>query len=327
MSPNFQCYNTIMKKRLSIAFLMSPLEDWHPDDDTSLAIMTECRERGHSVFFFESQDLMVAGSSTCAELRAGEPDARRGFVARSAAWTDLASLDAIVIRKEPPFNENYSAAMHLLSRIEKRVYMMNRPSGVFAVNEKISVLDFARFSPKSAVVYTPRAAREAMKRLRLKQAVLKRTDQKGGEGILRTYLGDPSLDGKLRELESIHKPVVLQEFVPHEKNGDKRVLLLAGRPIGAFERVPGTKDFRANMARGGTARAARVTASDRKIASALSPLLKRRGLDFVGIDLLDGKLSEINVTSPAGIPEINRFDNVRLERVVVDHLENKAVSF
>lgn len=311
-------------RKLKIAFLMNPLENWDTEDDTSLSIMTECHARGHHVYFLESRDLILFRGRLHARVREGGPDPAKGFSVERHRVRDLGRMDAVILRKEPPFNGDYLACTFLLDFLAGRTFVMNSPSGVRAVNEKIGALTVPDLAPDSAVCYDAETARWCLDRLRLSDAVLKRIDLKGGEGILRTGRTDDALSAKTASLTADGMPVIVQRFVEHSVTGDKRILLLDGLPLGAFARIPGPHDFRANMMRGGRAERSRVDAKDRRIVAKLRPFLRKQGLHFVGIDVLGGRLSEVNVTSPAGIPEINRFDGVRLERRVVDYIQKKA---
>lgn len=306
---------------------MNPIEGWDFDGDTSLSIMSECHLRHHSIYFLESKDVAMEGSRIMGRAAECWPDPKTGLRLGDARLVPLEQMDALFIRKEPPFNADYLGLTYLLEGLRKRVLMINDPAGIRNVNEKLSTLHFPAVTPRGAAGQSVRVLKEALQRLKLKDAVLKRTDQKGGAGVLRTGLGDPQFDEKVLEAtENETMPALLQEFIPHAKSGDKRVLILGGRAIGAFTRIPGNSDFRANMALGGTAHPAKIDARDRKIAEALRPFLAANGIRLAGIDVLDGRLSEINVTSPAGIPEINAFEGTRLEEAVVDYVEKNIRS-
>ncbi len=310
-------------KRLKIAFLMNPLKGWDFDGDTSLSIIAECHRRNHTIYFLESKDLCLKGPVLWARVRPAVPSPKTGLAADPPRWMNLETLDCLVIRKEPPFDFDYLSCTYLLDFLRGKVFMMNDPAGIRNVNEKLSSLLFPS-RPRSAAGYTADTLVPFLKSLK-GPAVLKRIDEKGGIGIVKTSAKDPDLGKKIYELtEDGTRAILAQEFIPHAKSGDKRVLILGGRPIGAFVRYPPKSDFRANMAVGGTAGPGRIERSDRALVRSLAPFLKRNGLGFVGIDILDGKLSEINVTSPAGIPEANAFDGTRLEEAVADFIERKS---
>lgn len=311
-----------MKKRLKIAFLLDPLKTWDTDGDTSFSLMLECRRRGHSVHAIESKDLLLFRGFPHARARELELSSGGAFSVRRTKFAGLRRFDALIIRKEPPFDAGYLGATYFLEPLRKRLFMMNDPAGIRDVNEKISVLYFPGLGPRSAALFSEKELPRAARFIRGRELVLKRVDQKGGVGVLKSGRHPRTLAAHFRSVsDGGRAPAVLQEFVPHRLSGDKRILLLKGRPIGAFTRIPGPKDFRANMTCGGKAARASLDARDRKIIRALRPFLDRKGLSFVGLDVLDGRLSEINVTSPAGIPEINALERTRLERPVVDFIE------
>lgn len=309
--------------RLKIGFLMNPLEGWDFDGDTSLSIITECHRRGHSLCFFEARDLQLRPPSVRARVRPCVPDSRTGLATEPPRWMDLASLDCLFIRKEPPFDFGYLSCTYILDFLQSKTLLINSPRGIRNTNEKLSSL-LSRRRVRSAAGYTKDTLVPFLKSLK-GPAVLKRIDEKGGVGILKSSAEDPGLLKKISELSvDGTRAVLAQEFIPHSKTGDKRILILDGKPIGAFLRFPPKRDFRANMSVGGTAGPGQVSRSDRALVRSLAPYFCRNGLHFVGIDILDGRLSEINVTSPAGIPEINGFDGTRLERDVADFIERNS---
>ena len=308
-------------KRLKIAFLLSPLERFDPDGDTSFSIMTECQNRNHPLYALESRDLLLLDGRLHGRLRRCRTD-EKALRTEAPILTNLESLDCVFVRKEPPFDLDYLACTQLLDFLKGKVRVVNDPAGIRAVGEKIGALHATKLTPPSFAAYDEANVREGMKRLGLEDAVLKRIDQKGGEGVLRSSPSDPRLKDKVRELTGDSRvPIVVQKFVRHEKTGDKRILILNGKLLGAFTRIPGPSDFRANMSCGGKAARTKLTAKDLRIVRELRPFLLKNGLFFAGVDVLDGRLSEINVTSPAGIPEINELEGTRLERDVVDFLE------
>jgi len=314
-------------QKLKIAFLLNPLREMLHQEDTSFALMRECQERGHHVFCFESRDLRLHHSTLSARLSKCQMDWREGVLPDPPKWVKLTLMDAVIIRKEPPFDLDYLSATYLLDFIRGKIFLMNDPSGVRTVNEKLSAMHFPAWTPLTSVGYQLEAFSNALQRSNIRQWVIKPLFNKGGVGIERISRNDRRLKQKLARATSNGRiPVMLQQYVKHARQGDKRILILNGRPIGAFRRVPGKKDFRANMALGGKARSAAITARERRLVRSLKPYLSHYGLHFAGIDVLNGRLTEINVTSPAGIPEINRFTGGRLEHAVVNYIEKQARS-
>jgi glutathione synthase len=234
-------------------------------------------------------------------------------------------LDCIFLRKEPPFNYDYLSCTYLLDLIDRDVFILNNPTGVRNANEKLSIYNSSSVAPESIVAYRRDLINQALKNSSIKDLVLKRIDQKGGIGVYKSNKRDLySRSFRDKRILSGASPTVIQKFIHHEKTGDKRVLILDGKILGSFSRLPGRGDFRANMSLGGKARRSQVTARDKFIVRTILPYLKRNGLSFAGIDIIGGFLTEINVTSPAGIPEINDFEGTRLEENVVDFLEKKC---
>jgi glutathione synthase len=312
-------------KPLNIAFLMNPLADLDPDGDTSLSIMAECERRHHTVYFLESRDLVLESGRLSAWIAPARTDPKAGLRTGRAFFADLGRLDCLFIRKEPPFDAEYLACLQLLEFLEDRVLIVNRPSGILRTNEKISTARFGRRAPRSWVGSRPGALLPRLRAPGVRGLVVKRIDHKGGAGIFRSSPRDPGLGRKIRAvLNSGSGAVMVQEFIPHRRTGDKRILLLDGKVLGAFTRIPGPRDFRANMSLGGRAARTRLTAADRGIVRALAPVLRRDGIFFAGIDVLDGRLTEINVTSPAGIPEVNGLEGTALERPVLDWVERRV---
>ena len=202
---------------------------------------------------------------------------------------------------------------------------MNDPAGVRTINEKIAAIHFPKWAPNTIIGYQADVLIEALKTSKISQWVIKPLFDKGGRGITRVTRQDPNLKQKIQKrTQKSQVPVMMQAYVEHTRQGDKRILLLDGRVLGAFRRVPGKRDFRANMALGGKAHPATVTLKEKQMIRTLRPFLRKHGLWFAGIDMLGESLTEINVTSPAGIPEINRFNRTRLEVPVIDYLEKNA---
>jgi glutathione synthase len=315
----------LLAMRIKIAFLIDPLSNMRHSDDTSFAIMHECDRRRHELYFFESRDIFFYNKSVYASLTRCRTDAAKGVLAQKRIIKDLKRLDVLFIRKEPPFNDDYLACTYLLDHLKGHVFILNDPTGIRSNNEKLSALKFLQHTPRTLVGYDILTLQKTLRSKSLNSFVMKPLYDKGGKGICRGSTHDKNLDAKLRGLTHRgQRAVVLQQFIPHEKTGDKRILLLDGVAIGAFTRLPQGKEFRANMALGAIAKPARITSSDKKIIRDLKPYLRENGLFFTGIDILSGYLSEINVTSPAGIPEINAFKKTHLEKRVVNFLESRS---
>jgi len=253
-------------------------------------------------------------------------DKKKGYLPSSVSKeaVDLRAFGSIFIRKEPPFGTDYLYSLELLESIKEKVFILNDPGGIAMCNEKLFTLRFENFIPETLVTEDVQTARVFVKHLKGK-AVVKPLHEKGGLGIFSTFSGDGNLPSLLQmATRSGKEKVLIQRYVPAERWGDKRLLVLNGKILGAFLRRPPAYDFRANLSVGGSMHKARVSAWDEKLVQEMAPALSENGLWFVGIDVIGKYLTEVNVTSPAGIPEINHFNNVHLERDVADFIESRA---
>ena len=311
---------------MKIAFLLYPTLSVKVDEDSSFWIMHELIRRGHRVSHFESSDLLWSGGQVRAHLTPSRLDARKGFLPspRAREAVPLDGMDAVFIRKEPPFNNEYLYALQLLALLKSRTFVLNDPSGIALCNEKLSVLGFHSFAPESLVTSSPEEARSFIRRLG-KPVVVKPLDNKAGYGIFLTHSKDKNLGTLLDQAFLMgRRTAIIQRFVPHEKTGDKRILVLNGEPLGCFTRVPSRSDFRANLSVGGSMRRASLSGREKKIVETMAPFLIEQGLYFVGLDVIGGYLSEVNVTSPSGIPEIRALEGKRLEKNISDFIERRS---
>jgi glutathione synthase len=311
---------------LKIAFLLYPTEGVRPDEDSSFWIMRELQKRGHRVFYFESKDLFAREDGVRAHLRAARLDTRRGYLPSplSPRPERLDAFDCVFIRKEPPFDNEYLYALQLLSLLKGRVFMLNDPAGVAVANEKTFTLRFPRYLPETVVTEDPARAREFIRQLKAR-VVVKPLNEKGGKGIFAAGVSDGDLLARLEDATRLGtEKVLVQRFIPANARGDKRIVILNGRILGAFLRKPSRTDFRANLSRGGTMHRTAVSPRERGLVEAMAPELEKHGLWFVGIDVIGGFLTEVNVTSPAGIPEVHHFEKSRPERDVADFIERRV---
>jgi glutathione synthase len=315
-----------MAKRLKIGFVMDPMEKIHWEDDTSCSLMVECQQRGYHIYYLLLQDIAILHNEPKADLRRVELDLKKGFKTLSVKEKQpLEALDALFIRKEPPFDMDYLYLTYLLDRVIRKIFMVNHPGGIRKANEKLYTLNFPEVAPKNCVSKNPKVLKEFFMELG-EEMILKPLDNRGGIDIFYLKKGDKNINVILESLTSNGQRFVLaQEYLPEIKNGDKRILLLDGKPIGAFNRVPPRDDHRANMHIGGRCEKTEITKSDEKICSVLSERLVADGLSFVGIDVIGNKVTEINVTSPAGIPEINSFNKSHLEKQTIDFVEERIL--
>jgi glutathione synthase len=235
-------------------------------------------------------------------------------------------MNAVFMRTDPPVDVPYLYATYILDYVDPaKTLVLNAPSGLRAANEKMYALQFTDVIPETIVSQNKQVIREFVDRHG--RAVMKPLGGKGGEGILFMEAGDRNCNSLIEiSTQQYTVPVMVQTYLPQAKDGDKRVIMLDGEPIGAVNRIPTGSEFRGNMAVGGRVAATEITDRDREICAQLAPTLKRDGLMFVGIDVIGGYLTEVNVTSPTGIREIDRLSDLRLGEQVMRWVEQRLAS-
>jgi glutathione synthase len=318
---------------VKIAFIIDPIARLDPGHDTSVALMEAAQNQGHEVWIAQPEDLQVVDGKAWALL---QPISLKPIPLVDGRWQvpqpwytlgetarmPLAQMDAVFMRKDPPVSTAYLYATYLLDFVDpQKTLVVNHPQGLRAANEKMFALQFTDAIPETIVTQNKQAIREFVEAKGL--AVLKPLGGKAGEGILLMQAGDRNLNS-LVEISTFQGqlPVMVQEYLPQAQEGDKRIILLDGEPIGAVNRIPTGKEFRGNMATGGRVAQSSLTERELQICAQLAPTLQKNGLIFVGIDVIGGYLTEINVTSPTGIREIDRLDGVRLGDRVIEWLTN-----
>ena len=314
----------------TIGFLMDPFEQLDSiDEDTSCVLAAECLDRGHRVYYFQSGDLIQRNQRTWATFRQIVGRREDGFVLESPVLEPVDMCDAVFIRKDPPFNQEYLHATLLLDSAagdcavggRRPVRMVNPPHVLRSVNEKLYPLRFPSCAPKTCVTRRVQALQEFLVEVD-GSMVVKPLDECSGRGVIRLNRDETSLISSLRRVTDEEQTFVMaQEFLPDVHQGDVRVLMLDGEILGAMRRIPAEGDFRANMHRGASIAPAQLTAAQRALCRRLGPELHGEHIYLAGLDLVGDRLLEVNVTSPAGIPEINRLAGVNLERRVIDWLE------
>jgi glutathione synthase len=310
---------------MKIAFLLYPTEAVNVQEDSSFWIMLELIAGGHEVVYFESKHLFWQDKAPHAFVAKAKLHPQKGYSPPlfGEKAVNLADFDCIFIRKEPPFDNAYLYCLQLLEMIKDKVWILNDPAGIALANEKTFTLRFGRYAPQTMVTENTALATKFIKNLG-RRVIVKPLNQKGGAGIFTTFPKDKNLPSLLAMATSEgSRKVLIQRFVVGGHQGDKRLVVLDGKILGAFSRRPPSTDFRANLSVGASMHRAAVTAQDRKLVDAMAPLLAQYGLWFVGLDVIGNYLTEVNVTSPAGIPEINRLDKTRLEKRVVDFMERR----
>jgi glutathione synthase len=310
---------------LRVAIQMDPLERINVAGDSTFAIMIEAQRRGHRLFHYLAPDLAYRDGRVTARARAAEVRKAAGDHHSYGDWQvlDLAEdSDVVLMRQDPPFDLGYITATHLLERIQPETLVVNDPAAVRNAPEKLFVLDYARFMPPTLIT-------RSLEEVRAFQAehdeiVVKPLYGNAGNAVFKVGRDGANL-GSLVEMFS-HvwvEPFMVQAFLPDVAKGDKRIVLIDGKVTGAINRVPGRGEIRSNLAAGGTAHPTELTDREREICEALGPELARRGLLFVGIDVIAGFLTEINVTSPTGIVAIDKFNGTDTPALIWDAIEAK----
>lgn len=313
---------------LRIAVQMDPIDTLLVARDTSLAMMRTAQDRGHEVHWFRPADLWWDTGVLCAHAHhvrlTDDPDAF--YTTLSSARRPVDDFDVVLIRQDPPFDMGYVSNTYLLEFAGPRTLVVNDPRGVRDIPEKLSTL---RFPHLVAATFVGRHMEAILAfARRFDQVVLKPAFFAGGEGVSRGAAGDADFETKVSAmLADVGKePIIVQEFIPAVKDGDKRVFVLDGAPLGVVRRMPKAGEFRANLHVGGVAEAGALDARDREIAAAVAPLLAEKGIVFAGLDVIDGRLTEINVTSPTLVRELMRFSNVDVPALFWDVVEKRAAA-
>jgi glutathione synthase len=309
-------------KSLRIAAQMDPIEKMIVNHDTSLALMVEAQTRGHELWWFSPNDLFYELGVVKARARRVSVsfDEAQHYKTLEEAVRAVDEFDVVLVRQDPPFDMAYISNTYLLELVKKAL-VINPPRGIRNISEKTSILQFPELTPKTWVGRDLNAV-EAFAR-QFDQVVLKILFMMGGEGVIKLAAGDPEFQKKARAFLSAagREPILAQEFLPAVSGGDKRVFVLNGEPFAALKRLPKDGDFRANLAVGGQAVAGELDDADRAITAAVAPLLKREGIVFAGLDVIAGKLIEINVTSPTLAQELKRLSGADLPKAFWDRVE------
>jgi glutathione synthase len=308
-------------------FVMDPLSHVLVDKDTTFAFMLEAIAREHEVYFAGLRDLVARGHQPYAF-------ARRCEVARATPHYkfldegsdfQLEHFHAIFMRKDPPVDAQFAYAAMLLALADtRRTFVINRPNALLTANEKLYQLNFPEAIPPTLVTYDATRLRKFMME-QGGQMIVKPLGGHGGEGVFLVSVGDRNLGAILETVTRFEtQPIMAQRYIPEVRSGDKRLIVLNGEPIGGTLRVPREDEHRGNIHVGGNTIKAPITARDREICRVLRPRLEHDGLYFVGLDIIGDYLTEVNVTSPTGVQEIDRLDGVTLEAKVIDFVESRV---
>ena len=299
---------------MKMAFIIDPIAQFNVEADTSFAFMLAAQQRGHEVWITSSEELSAEGSRAYATLRPCHDLQRvqgEHYRLGEPVRLGLDEMDVIFMRKDPPFDVAYLHACHLLELAERRgALVVNRPTGLRVANEKLFALHFEAQIPRTLVT---RSLGEVHEFLRQEggRCVIKPVDGHGGEGVFVLEEGDRNLNALLEMATRGGRDyLICQSYLPGAREGDKRILMLDGEPMGAIMRVPREDEHRGNIHVGGRVEKTTLSEADRSICEAVGPMLSQAGLWFVGLDVIGGRLTEVNVTSPTGIQEMSRLDGV-----------------
>jgi glutathione synthase len=309
---------------LTVAVQMDPIQHIKIAGDSTFALLLEAQARGHALLHYTPDRLSFRDGRVTASVEPLRVQDVEGAHATLGApeRIDLATVDVVLMRQDPPFDMAYITATHLLERIHPQTLVVNDPASVRNAPEKVFVTQFPQLMPPTLIT-RDKAEIEAF-REEFGEIVMKPLHGHGGAAVLRVTRQDPNF-GSLFDLfsTSFREQWVVQQFLPAVAQGDKRIILVEGQAMGAVNRVPAANDIRSNMVRGGAAAATELTAREREICETIGPELKRRGLILVGIDVIDGFLTEINVTSPTGLRAIKRLGGPDLASAMWDAVEGR----
>lgn len=312
------------KPQLRVAIQMDPIESVNIDGDSSFVLGLEAQARGYPLYHYGPRELAFAEGRVIARARPLSLRRLKGdhFSLGTPEMLDLAEVDVVLMRQDPPFDMAYITATHILEHVHPHTLVVNDPVSVRNAPEKLLVTHFSDLMPPTLI--SADRAMIAEFRARHRDIIIKPLFGNGGAGVFHLRENDSNLNALLEMFfERTREPVMVQRYVPEVRQGDKRIILIDGEPAGAVNRVPAAGESRSNMHVGGRPEKAGLTPRDRAICAAIGPTLREQGLIFVGIDVIGDYLTEINVTSPTGLQEIDRFDGVCLEAQIWDAIEAK----
>ena len=310
---------------LKVALQMDPIIDVDIDADSTFVIGMEAQKRGHELFYYHPDDLIYEDGRVMAVAQRLELRAELGnhCTLGTPELVDLSTLDVVWLRQDPPFDMAYLTTTYLLDMLPASTLVVNNPTAVRANPEKLYIARFPDLVPPTLV--TRNVAHIKTFREKHQDIIVKPLYGNGGAGVFHVKPDDENL-GSLLEmfLQGSREPIIVQAYLKDVRQGDKRIILVDGEPVGAINRVPQEGEARSNMHAGGTPEPSKLTERDLQICAAIGGDLKARGLIFAGIDVIGNYLTEINVTSPTGLQEIRRFDGVALEEKIWDAIEAKV---
>jgi len=312
---------------LKIAIQMDPVAAIDIKGDSTFRLALEAQARGHALCYYLPRDLSLSNGEVLARTRSLEVRDAEGdhFTEGNEVVTNLRDMDVVLMRQDPPFDMSYITATHILDHIHPHTLVVNDPSHVRNAPEKLFVTEFDGVMPPTLISSNEQDIRAF--RAEHKDIILKPLYGNGGAGVFRVRPDDENLASLLEMFTQMYRePLIAQAYLPDVRAGDKRIILVDGEIAGAINRVPAEGESRSNMHVGGRPEATRLTDREREICAIIGPELKKRGLIFVGIDVIGDYLTEINVTSPTGLREIEQFDGTNIAAMIWDVIEAKRAS-
>jgi glutathione synthase len=308
--------------KLKVAIQMDHVSTIDIDGDSTFVLGLEAERRGYEVWHYTPPELIFRDRKVQARAQPMKLRREKGnhFTLGAPELIDLSTFDVVLLRQDPPFDMSYITTTHVLEHIHPRTLVVNDPASVRNAPEKLFVTQFDNVMPPTLITADARALRDF--RDEYKDIILKPLYGNGGSGVFRVRPGDENFASLLEMFsQRSREPLIAQRYLPEVRQGDKRIILIDGKAVGVINRVPAEGEARSNMHVGGQAVKAELSKRDREICETIGPELARLGLIFVGIDVIGEYLTEINVTSPTGLQQINRFDGVSLEAQIWDRIE------
>ena len=309
---------------LKVAVQMDHISTVNIVGDTTFALSLEAQKRGHELYHYTPDRLSMRDGIVSARLEKMEVRDIKGdhYTLGEPIRRDLSEMDVVLLRQDPPFDMNYITTTHLLERIHPKTLVVNDPAWVRNSPEKIFVTEFPDLMPETLITKDPQEVMDF--RREFGDIILKPLYGNGGAGVFHLADGDRNLTSLLEMFDQLFRePFIAQRYLKDVRAGDKRIILIDGEPVGAINRVPSETDARSNMHVGGRAEQSKLTPREREICERIGPSLKERGFILVGIDVIGDYMTEINVTSPTGIREIQRFDGINIAALFWDAVEAK----
>jgi len=312
-------------KTLRVAVQMDPIQNIDPPGDSTFAMMLEAQTRGHELSYYTPDTMALEHgvlTARAAPVRVMEKPKGSHFELGQFQRRDLSEFDVVLLRQDPPFDMNYITITHMLETIHPKTLVVNSPAHVRNAPEKILVTQFPDLMPPTLIT-RDRAAIRAFRETH-GNIIVKPLYGNGGAGVFFIREGDQNLVSLIELFEqSFTEPFMIQKYLPEVRQGDKRIIIVDGEPVAGLNRVPAAGEARSNMHAGGRPELSELSARDREICAAIAPALRERDFIFVGIDVIGGCLTEINVTSPTGIREIKRFGGPDIAPVIWDAIEKR----